>query len=557
LLPDARQVLVLVPLLVLTPAIVGGVIRMSTGLALGPALALGGLVAALGAWGGARRIRCTGRTGWALAGAAITATVAVYALEVRAFEGLPSVGGGDAGNHIGNARWFDGHSPRAYFQFVVFYGLVGLIRRMTGSNPLQAFRIGWDLLLATIAWVAFAVAWIGGRARRPPVRATVAILTALAVAGTTWLALLGYDQADGFYSHLAGLTVVSLALVCAALPPSRGWRLAALAATPVVLRFTYGLNLADLLASVALLVWFEGEGVAAPRLRRALRVAVVCCLVAAAAAGHALWGLRALEGAIVRPERRAFLGALACLVAALAWSLQGCGAGVKTRLLRAGLVFTGTTAAVQWGLAALGLPDTYYPVKHGFQAMLIGTLAAGAIVAGAGRRTAGALALAMAGLVLARMSVRPYWGQYTERLRGTPPWRGLQPLFDPDALARIPTVLGAERNSFGGYLDPSWPLANAMNAALEFPGDWTIWDVGQRQFDGGSAILGAGTCVFWSDALGDELAYQRLTGGFGQGTARSWARLRALPDVRCTDYRAPWDGRVQRRLCWHCGEPPG
>src|SRR5262249_7959451 len=160
------------------------------------------------------------------------------------------------------------------------------VRRLTGSNPLQAFRFGWDLLLAIIGWVAFTLAWVGGRARRPAVRATVAVLAALAIGAFSWLLLLGYDQADGFFSHLAGLTVVSLALLCAALPSSRGWRLAALAATPVVLRFTYGLNLADVLAGVAVLVWFEGEGVVAPRLRWALRAAALGCLAAAAVAGH-------------------------------------------------------------------------------------------------------------------------------------------------------------------------------------------------------------------------------------------------------------------------------
>ncbi|HEY3587071.1 MAG TPA: hypothetical protein VGK85_07960, partial [Myxococcaceae bacterium] len=279
---DARRILVLVPLLVLTPAIVGGIVRTNTGLALGPALVLGGLMAVLGAWRGARHLHCTARAGWALAGATLTATLAVYALEVRAFQGLPSVGGGDAGNHIGIARWFDGHAPRAYQQFVVFNSLVGLLRRLTGSNPLQAFRIGWDLLLATVAWVAFTAAWVGGRARRPALRAAVAVLAAVAVAVISWLPLLGYDQADGFYSHLAGLTVVCLALLCTALPRSRGWRLAALASTPVVLRFTYGLNLADVLVGVGVLIWFEGEGVVAPRFRWALRAAAVGCLVAAA-----------------------------------------------------------------------------------------------------------------------------------------------------------------------------------------------------------------------------------------------------------------------------------
>jgi len=554
--PDERRSLVLVPLLLLTPAMVGGIIRTTTGLALGPALALGAVVAMLGAWAGARRFQGTPPTAWALAGAALTATVAVYALEIRAFDGLPSVGGGDAGNHIGNAVWFDGHSSRPYLQFVVFYALVGLVRRLTGSNLIVAFRIGWDLLLATIAWVAFAAAWIGARALRPAVRATVAMLTALVIAWLTWLPLLGYDQADGFYSHLAGLTVVSLALLCTSLPESRGWRLAALAATPVILRFTYGLNLPDVLVGVALLIWCESMGAAAPRLRWGLRVVAMGCLVAAAAAGHALWGLRAVEGAIVRPAHSAFVGSLVILVAALAWALHRSVPGPRARLLRAGLVFAGTTAAVQWGLLALKRPEAYYPVKHGFQALLIGTLAAGAIVASAGRRTAGALALSVGALILARASVQPYWRPYVERLRGSPPWRFLQPLSDPEVLARIPRVLRTEQKTFGGYLDPSWPLANAMNATLEFPGDWTVWDVGQRQFDSGGTIVGATTCVFWSDAPGEDPAYQRLAGGFGQGTAKSRARLRALPDVRCADYRASWDGRVERRLCWHCGEPP-
>src|SRR5262249_9196578 len=154
-------------------------------------------------------------------------------------------------------------------------------------------------------------------------------------------------------------------------------------------------------------------------------------------------------GAIVPPVRSTFLVALACLVAALAWALRRSAPGGKARLLRACLVFTAITAAVQWGLAAREQPDSYYPVKHGFQALLVATLPAGVIVAGTRRRTAGVVALAVGGLVLARASLQPYWRPYGERLRGTPPWRALQPLSDPEALARIPAVLNTEQKAFG------------------------------------------------------------------------------------------------------------
>lgn len=555
---DARnpvQALLLVPVLALLPAVVGGVVRTTTGLSLGPALALGALVTALAAWWGRSAFGRSSSTWWTLGAAALAAVAAVYALEVRAFEGLPSVGGGDAGNHVGNARWFDAHAPRAYLQFVGFYALVGLVRRLTGSGSLEAFRICWDLLLACLAWLAFTIAWVAAPPGRPVVRAGVAFGVSLAVAGVTWIPLVGYEQADGFYSQLAGLTVVTVALACVSMPESRAWRLLALLAAPVVLRFTYGLNLADVLAAVALLLWSEHHGLVTPRLRPVLRVLALCCLVAAAAAGHALWPLRLVEGALVRPAHFAFLGALGCLVASLLWALRASPAGVEGRMLRACLALTGTTTVIQWVLAALGDAEGYYPAKHGAQALLLGSLGVGAVLAGAGRRARGAVVLGLAGLLLARVSVQPWWMAYRERLRGTPTWRSLQPLYDPDARARIRGVLRAESRAFGGYLDPSWPLMNAMNADLGFPGDWTVWDVGLRQFDDGRTIQGADTCVFWSDAPGDQEAYQRLAGGFGRGTARSWARLRALGDQRCAEYPARWDRRALRRLCWHCGGP--
>ena len=550
---DPAHAHLLVPVLLFLPAIVGGIVRASTGLSLGLSLGLGAVGAAVMAWFARPALGRSSGVLWALGGAALAATIAVCALEVRAFEGLPSVGGGDAGNHLGLARAFDTHAPKAYFQFVVFYAFLGLVRRLTGSGWLEALRLSWNVLLATLAWLAFTFAWIGARAARPPLRAALALVITLAVAGTTWLPLVGYEQADGFYSHLAGLTVVTLALACVAIPASPAVRLLALAVTPVVLRFTYGLNLADVLAAVAILLWSEARSSPSRRRRMAVRTLGVGCIAAAVVAGRALWQLRRADGALVHPVQLAFLAALGCLVAALAVALRAQESGTRHRVLRACLALAGTTAAIQVLLALLGDGQRYYAVKHGAQALLLGLLGAGVVLAGASRRSRGAVALAVAGIVLARFSVQPWWLAYRERLRGTPTWRALLPLYDPDARTRIHEVLGTEHRAFGGFLDPSWPLTNAMNADLGFPGDWTVWDVGQRQFDEGRTNPGADSCIFWSDAPPDEGAYGRLVGGFGSGTARSWARARALPGVRCADYRARWDGRTPRRLCWHCG----
>src|SRR5262249_53214539 len=203
----------------------------------------------------------------------------------------------------------------------------------------------------------------------------------------------------------------------------------------------------------------------------------------------------------------------------------------------------------------LGHGDQYYPVKHAALGLLLGILGAGALLAGASLRTRGPVLLALAGLLLARVSVQPWWRAYRERLRGTPTWHALSPLYDPDARTTIRGVLRTQDRAFGGFLDSSWPLMNAMNADLEFPGDWTHWDVGLRQFEAGKTIVAADRCVFWSDGPGAEQSYARLLGGFGQGTARSWAALHALRGQRCVDYPARWDRRVSRRLCWHCGGP--
>lgn len=486
----------------------------------------------------------------------------------RWFEGLPSVGGGDAGQHVALRRLFLTVQPDAYYKFITSYALTAWIERAFGVGPFESYRLtfyaGAVMLWACIA-AAFALLAQEGPLPRPRLRAQLFVLC-VAFAGVAvfvLLPLLHYHQADGFYPHLFGLIPLFGVWVLQAGARARAVRLASLGFLIVFQRFTYGLNLGDLLLAAAAMWLLEARALSG-RARRIVQLGAVAFVAGAVFAYAQLLPLIASMPGGVVPHRSALVGAFQLFLAlvlvascAVARRLQvPLGDSGERLALFAGSV-GGLGGLVPLVFHAASLPIYYYLYKYSLHGLML-LLAAWVVclaeviprclereVAGGLRRRgfAGVLALAMcvSTIFLAR-GFPGQWRSFVERVRGGPPWTRLMPFADREGWRRIEATLASTHGSFGGLLSSSWPLTMFMNAGFGFWEDWP-------QYETSKLLPGPGRCWFWypqPDPFTPE--GEPVPAHLREVTAK----LDAEPGKTCESYRARWDPGFELRLCHVC-----
>ncbi|HYV46051.1 MAG TPA: hypothetical protein VFA20_14375 [Myxococcaceae bacterium] len=571
-----------------------GAFRAVLGVSLGAGLAMSaaavGAAVALWARRAPRRAAADGRTwlGVGLAGVGTIATLAV--LWNGRFDGLVTVGGGDAGAHAAWALSFARSNPGEYFGFVGTYALWHWMGAAFGFDAFERERAGFYLTAAAVM-VAVGHGVRVAVARGVPLRAAVA-WSALGLAAASrfgFWPVLHYHQADGFYGHLFALVPLLAAwLAYGQLEDARA-RAAALVAAVGVMRFTYGLNLGDLaLTSAALVAWealrlermdpragapaeeprigatFDraGEpveeprigavpgrvgarapehiGSSATRLRPALLLLAAALTVGAVVAYAQLLPLADVEGGFIPTRLGWLLPGLAILTAGLFAAARLLPPRARRLAAFAG-AFGAVNLAAHLAYLGAGLQPRYYLYKYSLHAviLLLGAwVAVGAAISGWRALAAGVVGLVM----VARGS--PYERSFEDRLRRSPPWTLVGPLTDRDADARITATLSEKRADFGGLLTASWPMASFMNGErgryLDVPA-----------FQRAELDDSPGHCVFWFEQE-SPLVEAFDAGGSRDARAAAIDRLHSDPAARCESYAPRWDPSGAQVLCHRC-----
>lgn len=558
----------------LAPFALSGAARAATGCGLGVGLALALVLTTLAVSPWLRtgaRPRRTRRQSLAL-GAAMIATAALVfgALYVRAFGGLvvlASSGIPDAGNHVLHQHLFVSRLPQDYEGFVALYAVVEWLKRIARCDDFTAFAVTTYVAMcayavAGLAAAATALERVAGQRRAFAVGLAAAFAWSLAVAALL-LPFLHYHHAQGFFPPIFGVLALLALWFADALVRPAALRWAALAALVGVYRFTYGLNLPDLLLACAVLVAADGWRGRS----RGVRVAALAAALALLAA--AVHGVRLLETVFHKqgpfdPYDRPALVAAEWLVAlalagACVWPASARlvrGSGIA-RWVRLPVLLAAINAAFLTLVPPPARGADYYYFKTSLHPLLLVMAASVVLVAAlaagladaerASARTRQALAAAAATavalaatLVLLGRSFAVYWPTFRERLLGAPPYRLLKPVADRGAWRRIERVLGEHHAQFGGYLTSYYPTFNFMNSSLGY------WNGGIDFYWGAPPAERPGYCVFWEGGPSES----RLEAVFPQ--QRTCDRLSRDPRHTCVGYHPTWDPARIRTLCWLC-----
>lgn len=479
---------------------------------------------------------------------------------------LSSSGIPDAGNHVLSEHRFVTDSPAIYNGFVSLLGFVEWVKRIARTDDYWGFIVATyaAMLIYLVMGLAAAATVLQRFATRPRayrIGLVAGFVSSLAVALVA-LPFLHYHHAQGFFPPIFGLLPLVGLWIADAMVRTVLWRWFALAVLLVLYRFTYGLNLPDLLAAFAILLVADAWTAPGWLLKAAL------ALLSVAAIGAAIHAARALQPVFLTPGPflpydvhtvlvAQWLAIAVIAIAALSPLMRGAlaGSGVK-RWVRLPLMLAALNAAFMTLVPKPSPMNDYYYLKTNFHAILL-LLAASVVLVTAlvsgmvdrwserprlPRLVSGGIvtvALALALLELGR-GFAVYWPSFAQRAFGSPPFTLLQPLVDRGAWKRIDRVLAQHRARFGGYITSYYPTFNFMNASFDY------WNGGISFYYGWPPAERPGYCVFWEGGAPES----RLESVFPQQPLVD--RLSREPQRTCVGYRPSWKADGIRTLCWLC-----
>ena len=559
--------------LILVPFAASGLVRATTGPSMGWAL----LCAALATCGGlalwfvaSPRDSARMPTPWLVyAAMVVPAVLAMGALYNRHFGGAPvlaSSGIPDAGNHVMEQHLFVTSSPGTYLGFVSLYAVVEWLKRFARCDDFQAFMVATYLPIAIYASVGVAAAAtvverFATNSRLRNIGIVSALVWSVALLPVT-LPQLHYHHAQGFFPPIFGLLPLVGLWLSDGLLRTPAARLAAYVLLLSLYRYTYGLNLPDLLLGSALLRGLDA------RVARSWTSRSLLALVAVASVAAGLRGIQILRTEFHHPgpfdayDLKLVLAGqwlLICSLAALCFSPLAkdllASSGIK-RWVRLPILFALLNALFMTIVEKPPQGPDYYYLKSNLHPLLL-LLASSVVVVAAltsGAASAWGSSVPRAALVRAGVGIAMlacslgligfgfgrYWPSFRERAFGSPPFALLKPLSDRYASRRISRVLAERHAKFGGYLTSYYPIFNFMNASFDY------WNGGISFYLGAPPAERPGYCVFWEGGPPES----RIEPIFRH--ASTCERLALDPRRTCVGYHPAWNPDGNRTLCWIC-----
>lgn len=540
-------------LLAVMPLALAGPIRFVTGVGSGFALVIGAVVSVLLTLPFVPALRAsdlTRRQSLLSNGVVLVAgAFAVWILYNGDFDGLVSYVDPkgemaiDAARHVQFFHAFTQRTPDVYQGFVAMYGFWDPLYRIAGDVVVPAqisYLFGGFVVAAVPCVIAFSVL----RTVRENARAYVAgaVTSLVAVVIAQYVTILPNEvvhHMSGFWSHVFGLVPLFALWLIDTLVRQRLVRAAALLFGAVVYRYTYGLNLPDLLFALGVLLVVDAVPPSGWRTRAVLAALALAALAGAVFSYSQLVPvLRSWGWFVSHDTPRVWQGqviALAALLASVCLSRResASGSGI-VRALRFPFLFGLANVVLFMVNKQFTTSKFYYFQKYTFHAVVLVASALvvalaywAAILASRMDRRAIIGVLVVATLVAfstlrVRRGFRNYQPAFAEYVHGGPYHRA-QPWYDAAAVAKMHEVLRTTGRAYGGYFATFWPQRAFTNALFEFDEDF----YGPPDFD-----ETPGHCVFWE--------------------AGAFPRFDQDASKQCSSYEQRRSPGGRATLCWSC-----
>lgn len=473
----------------------------------------------------------------------------LYLMWVSAFNGFPTVGGGDSGNHVTILRTFALSDVRIYEGFIVFHTLAYWLQKVgAASFEFYSFRALFYsmMFVLTVSVPAIAIAFL----EKEHAQKFLLRLSFLLIVWITFVVVpvYGYQQADGFMAHVFGMVPLLGIWMVYAFSSSFVVRTGLLFLGIVIYRHTYGLNLSDLLLSSGILLVLERPF--NDRLDFTVIAVGIALVFASAFAYYKINSIIAVPGAIV--PNNIGLGVLASAIG-IAWLArekiyflnrgQSSKEAQKARFVDFVLVFTAVSTIAQVVLWILHPSSNYYTYKYSLHSQTLLGITICVVMSSKpakGRWKEWVLTLSI--LLALAYAHRKLRNPALERAFGAPPYSRLSSLVDMETYHLIKETIVGNPNKSAFLIDPSWPRFNFTNALF-----------GYISHGSESRKTAERGCFFWYETPSQ---FEKLT-TFDQGGVIPFSLvslhqdLRAIPGKECKEMDRLLDNE-RAVLCVHC-----
>lgn len=521
------------------------------------------------------------------------------------FLGFISYGCGDGGNHVSlkNQLLREGINPTPVF--VGLYGFVGWLETVFGMRSFESFRLAYYFVLvfALVSCALIGAQISGHETHLWPKRPISKLAYKLALSGGYLLSGLAfleffslpvfhYYQADGFFSQIFGLVPLFLSLLVIAFCGSGYLRIGLLFIIIAITRFTYGLNLSELMLSTAAICFLESR--AAQRKWKAVSLVFLGLLLVLLAlfALYRLTSVYDMHGEI-QPMTVSFHAIFLVLWGgmALLWLFfsraeegsrltystddsacpikGGFCCGRQRFAFRNLLVYCACYALLSvLSLASLYLWSdiglTYYGKKYLFSALMLTSLLSpvflrrfveesllkilGVLKEGekkillcATSLIFSVLLLVSGGIYLLHRSIAAPLVTYNERKSRLPRYKYIRMLSDLEAERIIEKVITERKMKFGGIVVAHWPSYHFMNQSLGLNSSIEL-------YASDMVLAKPGYCVFWHDTA--RIRDLKRIGV--PAAARAFEKLRSAPGVESIPYKTRIGRERDLQLFFRC-----
>jgi hypothetical protein len=437
---------------------------------------------------------------------------------------LINFGCADAANHLSLYQKFISTEPQTYHGFNAAYVAWYNFEQVFRFDRLQALVLVQIMPLFSLSYlIAYFFrnerAWLFG-------------LLALIVSELVLLPIIHYNQVDGYLAHLFSISVIVPTLLLA-----NNFSIAALFFLIVCCRFSYGLQLPDLLAAFGVYLAIKATNKSDLKHKLLLFALAALCLCACAAVIIKLMPVFSAAGSIVSQRLDyAFAAQIAGIAVLLVLYF-----GIKSKANSFIINFLITSSALQAMWLLITEESEYYFSKlFVYSSIALGLIlikASAALFSFKQPYLVSSWILTLAFVVVAQ---RPYLESYYERVQPSGQYRLLSPLLDQKVKEIIDEVLDKEQKSFAAYYTSRWAQFSFFNAFYNRPFDF-------ERFKNPTQELATDSCIFWSSNSNDIPRLER----YSAANSIEWFnKMNADKLAKTVKYNSRWAGRqVIRYLC--------
>ena len=497
-----------------------------------------------------------------------TSAMFFFALYHPGFHGLVSVGGGDAGNHVYYKNIFVTSASDVNQGFVSFYGLVYWLERLFDLNDFSAIRAGFYLTIFALLSIFTALITTLSASEGPVSRSRLPIIFLLVLllgfvpAYRIVLPILHYLQADGFFPQFFGLLPLFLTWYLYVHSRHSLAVVLTLFSGALWYRYTYGLNLGDLLLAICLLTLLalirliKAEAPLITKNRRDKILLFGCTSASFLAALFCYLKLStviSLPGATIKTDLPTALAGIILMSLSLLASVDISQSEERKKALTFGAAIGIASCAPLMLFLHYADAPNYYLYKYLLHAAVLVTCAVlinsaftllQCIVEFKARsftRPVIILLLSFSGLWSLKESYLSYSPAFRERIKHQVKNELISPLVDLKAWEIIDSKLKSSGKKMGGYVTSSWPVSNFMNSAFGLHGEYPF-------YKDAKVIVLPGYCSFWESGVAEIHQFETQ---LPKAVIKKVSQLSKTTGVERVDYLSAETGE-SKQLSFKC-----